>query len=62
MNPDDYKTVYTAEGAEQLAMDWQYWMGEQDLSWGELIEWQNLFEMLAEKFDLTDVFRENGII
>lgn len=53
---------YTAEDARQLAIDWQHWVGEQSLSYGELAEWQNYFEMLADKFDLVDEFKENGVI
>lgn len=54
--------VETAEEAQQLAIDWQQWAGEQSLSYGELSEWQGFFETLAKKFDLTDEFKENGII
>lgn len=62
MNPEDYKTVYTADGAEQLAIDWQQWASEQSLSYSELAEWQALFTELGTKFNLTDIFVENGII
>lgn len=55
-------SIESSEQAEQLAIDWQHWAGEQDLSYGELADWQALFEQLAEDFNLTDVFRENGII
>lgn len=54
--------VMTAEEATDLAIGWQMWMGEQSLSWGELAEWQGYFEGLADKFDLHDEFKENGIV
>lgn len=62
MNPDDYRTVYTAEGARQLAIDWQNWQSDQSLSYQEIAEWHALFETLADKFNLTEEFSENGII
>jgi hypothetical protein len=32
------------------------------LSYGELAEWQAYFSELADKFDLVEEFKENGII
>jgi hypothetical protein len=52
----------TAEEARQQAIGWQHGLSEQSISYGELAEWQSYFETLAEKFDLTDEFKENGII
>lgn len=60
MTPD--KTITTAEEARSYAIEWQTWQTEQDLSYQELSEWGNYFEELATKFDLTDEFKENGII
>ena len=37
-------------------------MSFQNMSWGELVKWQNQFRDLAEKFNLLDEFTENGII
>jgi hypothetical protein len=54
--------IQTADEARQKAIDWQIWQQEESLSYGELAEWQGYFEMLAEKFNLTDEFKENGII
>lgn len=54
--------VTSADQAEELAKDWQIWAGENSLSYGELAEYQSYFETLAAKFDLTEVFQENGII
>jgi hypothetical protein len=56
------RKVTTAEEARQQAIDWQNWQSEQSLSYSELSEWQAHFEELAKKFDLTDEFKENGII
>lgn len=56
------QVVQTAEDARQQAIDWQVWFSERSMSYGELVEWQAHFEVLAEKFDLTDEFKENAII
>lgn len=52
----------TQAEAIQYAIDWQNWVSEQNLSIGELIEWQGEFQAIAEQFDLVDEFIENGII
>lgn len=52
----------TKENARQYAKDWQVWVSEQSLSYGELLEWQDYFVKLGERFALTDEFIENGII
>lgn len=52
----------TREEARQYAIDWQTWAGDQNLSYGELSEWGAIFSELAEKFDLIEEFKENGII
>lgn len=56
------KEVKTADEAEQQAIDWQKWQSEQSMSYGEASEWLAYFETLAKKFNLTDEFKENGII
>lgn len=56
------RTIQTAEEARQYAVDWQQWVSEQHLSLGELVEWQNIFVELAERFGLREEFEENGII
>lgn len=53
----------TAAEAIDAAVDWQHWVGEQNLSYGELSDWQTYFEDLAARFpEVADEFRENGII
>ena len=61
--------VNTAEEARQYAIDWQNWTSEQNevgkeptLYTSDLVEWQDYFTDLAEKFDLLEEFEENGII
>lgn len=54
--------ITSTDEARQAAIDWQVWASEQNLSYGELTEWQEYFDTLATKFDLTDEFRENGIL
>lgn len=55
-------SIKSAEQARDMAIDWQAWASEQSLSYSELAEWQGFFETLAKKFNLTDEFKENGII
>lgn len=55
-------TPTTQADARQLAIDWQTWQSDQAMSWSEVSEWQAYFVDLAEKFDLADEFKENGII
>ena len=55
-------SVKTAEEARQLAIDWQNWQSEQSLTISELASWTTYFEALAQKFNLTDEFAENGIV
>lgn len=52
----------TADGARAIAVDWQTWASEQNLSIAELIEWQEYFIKLGSKFSLSKEFAENGII
>ena len=64
---NDFRTrkldeVKTEAEARQLAIDYQAYASEQSLSYGELADYQEYFETLAEKFNLTDEFKENGII
>lgn len=54
--------VKSADQAEELAKDWQIWQAEQSLSYGELAEYQSYFTQLAQKFNLSEEFKENGII
>jgi len=56
------RQINNAEEARQYAIDWQSWMSKQNLSYGELAEWQSYFQELAEKYDLEEEFNINGII
>jgi len=56
------QTPTTKEEARAYAQEWQQWAGEQNLSYGELLEWQDEFTELAHLFDLEEEFKENGII
>jgi hypothetical protein len=62
MELPNIKTIKAKADARQLAVDWQDWASEQSLSYGELSDWQTLFEALGKRFNLTDEFRENGVI
>ena len=59
---DKNTKIETQDQARELAIDWQNWQAEQSLYMSELVEWTAFFEELAERFDLTDEFKENGII
>lgn len=54
--------IKTKAAARDMAITWQQYASEQDLSYSELAEYQGYFETLAKKFDLTEEFKENGII
>ena len=54
--------VKSRDEAEQLAKDWQIHAAEISQSYGEVMADQVYFEELAKKFDLTEIFKENGII
>ena len=63
------QTPTTQDEARQYAIDWQNWVSEQNttenpqsLYMSELVEWQEIFTELGERFDLTEEFKENGII
>jgi len=59
---DIHKIINTREEAIDYAIEWQKWVSEQSLYMSELLEWQNVFTELAERFDLKEEFIENGII
>jgi len=54
--------IKSREEAQQIAIDWQSWVSEQNLSYKELMGWQSYFLDLASKFYLMEEFRENSII
>lgn len=62
LDPADLATIETREQARDYAINWQHWFSERDSYMSEVADWGSAFEALAEKFDLTDEFRENGII
>lgn len=62
MNMKIVSAIKSEDEARQIAIDWQSWQSEQHLSYGELAEWQEYFEELAAKFDLTEEFKENAIL
>jgi hypothetical protein len=56
------KVLKTADEARQYAIDWQQWQAEQSLSYMELAHWQEYWNTIACQFNLTEEFKENGII
>ena len=63
------KNIATKEEAREYAIEWQQWVGEQNeigkeptLYTSDLVEWGEYFAELGKRFDLTEEFKENGII
>lgn len=54
--------IKTVEQARQYAIDYQIWSSRQNLSYGELLVFQNKLSKLAKRFNLIREFKENGII
>lgn len=56
------KTIKNKEDARNFAIQWQNWVTNVNISYGELSEYQTYFRKLGKKFGLITEFRENGII
>jgi len=54
--------IASKEQARQYGIDYQKYASENNLSYGEILHFQNKLKTLAEKFDLVEEFEENGII
>ena len=54
--------ITTKEQARQYGIDYQQMASLKDLSYGEIINFQNNLSALAKKFGLIREFKENGII
>lgn len=54
--------IKTKEQARDYAIDYQRYASYRNLSWGEVIHFQNKLNILAKKFKLVKEFKENGII
>lgn len=57
-----HRDIDSADEARDHAQEWQTWASEQALSYGELSTYQAYFERLGKRFNLTDEFKENGIL
>lgn len=64
MDIEQVKQAKTQDEARQFAVEWsEIEFGEWgNIDWRALAEWSAVFTELGEKFDLTEEFRENGII
>ena len=62
MKLQDITEIETEGEARQIAIDYQNWASEENLSYGELTDYAHYFSTLAKKFNLTEEFKENGII
>ena len=54
--------IKTEEEAREEAINFQRWVSEQSLSYSQIAEFSGYFETLGKKFNLTEEFKENGII
>lgn len=54
--------IKTQDEARQYAVEWQSWAGDQNLSYSDLLDWSLIFMDLGKNFNLTEEFKENGII
>lgn len=62
MNMEKVRKASDRETARQYAINWQHWISKQNLSFGELAEWQAIFTQLAKVYRLEEEYKENGII
>lgn len=56
------EAITTKDEAQHIAVMWQSWVSDSSMSYGQLSDWQAYFQVLADRFDLADEFKENGII
>jgi len=56
------KKPTTKGEARQYGIDYQNWASENNLSYGEVLFFQNELIKIAKKFRLVKEFKENGII
>lgn len=54
--------IKTQDEARQYAVEWQSWASDQNLSYSDLLDWSLIFMDLGKNFNLTEEFKENGII
>lgn len=54
--------IQSKEEARDFVIEWQIWQSEHPMYMSELIDWTEYFEALGRKFNLTEEFKENGII
>jgi hypothetical protein len=57
------RPITNAQQATDAAIQWQDMFSDTSMSWGEVADWGNFFEDLAQRFpEVRDEFVENGII
>jgi hypothetical protein len=54
--------IKTKQEAREYSLNFQRWSSQKNLSYGELLCFQNELSMIAKKFKLVREFKENGII
>ena len=54
--------IKTKEQARQFGIDFQDKVSKSNLSYGELIDYQNELYNIAKRFGLIREFKENGIL
>jgi hypothetical protein len=56
------ENIKTRDKAIEYALNWQIKQARESVSYSELAEKQTELTTLAEKFDLVEEFKENGLI
>jgi len=54
--------IKTKEQARQYGIDYQQWASNKNLSYGEILVFQNKLDKMAKRFGLVKEFKENGLI
>ena len=62
MNTQQVLEAQTADEVRGLAIDWQNWQLQENLSYSEHVAWAEVFERVGAKFGIMAELQENGII
>ena len=55
-------TIKNKQEAREIAIKWQKWPSNENMSYGEILKWYQFFRTLAIRFGLKKEFKENGIL
>jgi len=54
--------IKTKKQARKYAIDFQNWSSQKNLSYAEVLVFQNKLQKIGKKFHLIKEFKENGLI